>query len=166
MVVTTWLWLWSSCHYSSSTFASSTKIQKRSSLKPESLSSSSLQPHRSGASSIQSLPGFLVSPWKATGTSTNLRRGMAMDLTKLVLLLLHVCTCLCLMFGSCFPAVGRIRFCRIWLTNEDIIHGACNMLIDIAVLAIPVFSKSMWTTADEQLRSRIAMIGLYALGGL
>ncbi|KAI7782731.1 uncharacterized protein LA080_012922 [Diaporthe eres] len=47
-----------------------------------------------------------------------------------------------------------------------IIHGACNMLIDIAVLAIPVFSRSMWVTADEELKSRIAMIGLYILGGL
>lgn len=70
------------------------------------------------------------------------------------------------MFDSYSPAAGRVRFRSIWLTNADIIHGACNMLIDIAVLAIPVFSRSMWTTADEQLKSRIAMIGLYALGGL
>lgn len=40
------------------------------------------------------------------------------------------------------------------------------MLIDIAVLAVPVFSRSMWVTADEQMRSRVAMIGLYILGGL
>lgn len=52
------------------------------------------------------------------------------------------------------------------LTHEDIIHGACNMIIDIAVLAIPVFSRSMWVTADEEMKSRIAMIGLYILGGL
>ncbi|KAL1851643.1 hypothetical protein Daus18300_012516, partial [Diaporthe australafricana] len=36
----------------------------------------------------------------------------------------------------------------------------------IAVLAIPVFSRSMWVTADEQMKSRIAMLGLYILGGL
>ncbi|KAJ0123088.1 hypothetical protein J7T55_011552 [Diaporthe amygdali] len=47
-----------------------------------------------------------------------------------------------------------------------IIHAACNMAIDIAVLAIPIFSKSMWVTTDNQMRSRIAMIGLYILGGL
>ena len=40
------------------------------------------------------------------------------------------------------------------------------MIIDIAVLAIPVFSRSMWVIADEELKSRVAMIGLYILGGL
>lgn len=60
----------------------------------------------------------------------------------------------------------QVWFHNKWLTHKDIIHGACNMIIDIAVLAIPVFSRSMWVTADEQLKSRMAMIGLYILGGL
>lgn len=47
-----------------------------------------------------------------------------------------------------------------------IIHGACNMAIDIAILVLPICSRSMWTTAGRQRQSRIAMVSLYALGVL
>lgn len=45
-----------------------------------------------------------------------------------------------------------------------IIHGACNMSIDIAIFALPLFSKSMWATAGRQRQSRLSMIFLYGLG--
>lgn len=46
------------------------------------------------------------------------------------------------------------------------IHGACNMAIDIAILFLPLFSRSMWATAGRQKQSRIAMLCLYGLGVL
>lgn len=45
-----------------------------------------------------------------------------------------------------------------------LVHGACNMAIDIAIFTLPLFSRSMWATAGRQKQSRIAMICLYALG--
>lgn len=45
-----------------------------------------------------------------------------------------------------------------------LVHGACNMTIDIAIFALPLFSRSMWATAGRQRQSRIAMICLYGLG--
>ncbi|KAF3765022.1 hypothetical protein M406DRAFT_331336 [Cryphonectria parasitica EP155] len=44
------------------------------------------------------------------------------------------------------------------------VHGACNMAIDIAIFALPLFSRSMWAAAGRQRQSRIAMIFLYGLG--
>lgn len=44
------------------------------------------------------------------------------------------------------------------------VHGATNMSIDIAMFAIPLFSRSMWVTAGRQKQSRIAMLFLYGLG--
>lgn len=45
-----------------------------------------------------------------------------------------------------------------------IIHGACNMAIDIAILVLPLLSKSMWSSAGRQRQSRIAMLCLFVLG--
>lgn len=45
-----------------------------------------------------------------------------------------------------------------------LVHGACNMSIDIAIFTLPLFSRSMWATAGRQKQSRIAMLCLYALG--
>lgn len=45
-----------------------------------------------------------------------------------------------------------------------IVHGACNMTIDIAIFTLPLFSRSMWATAGRQKKSRIAMLCLYGLG--
>lgn len=47
-----------------------------------------------------------------------------------------------------------------------VVHGACNMAIDIAILFLPLFSRSMWAAAGRQRQSRIAMLGLYGLGVL
>lgn len=45
-----------------------------------------------------------------------------------------------------------------------LVHGACNMTIDIIIFALPLFSRSMWATAGRQKQSRIAMLCLYGLG--
>lgn len=45
-----------------------------------------------------------------------------------------------------------------------LLHGACNMAIDIAIFTLPLFSRSMWATAGRQKQSRIAMLCLYGLG--
>lgn len=45
-----------------------------------------------------------------------------------------------------------------------LVHGACNMAIDIAIFTLPLFSRSMWATAGRQKQSRIAMLCLYGLG--
>lgn len=47
-----------------------------------------------------------------------------------------------------------------------IVHGACNMALDVAILALPLLSKTMWSSADRQRRSRIAMFCLFILGSL
>ncbi|PSR88581.1 hypothetical protein BD289DRAFT_498805, partial [Coniella lustricola] len=44
------------------------------------------------------------------------------------------------------------------------IHGACNMAIDVAIFSLPLFSRSMWATAGRARQSRIAMLSLYILG--
>lgn len=164
MGATTWPWLWSSCHCFSSTCASLHKIQIRSSRKRESRSSSSSSPPRSGVWSTQSWPGFPASPWLVTGTLANLLHVMDTVRMKSVLSLPPVGVIF--LFFSSLLQDPWISTCDKWLTRVDIAHGACNMIIDIAVLAIPVFSRSMWVTADEELRSRLAMISLYILGGL
>lgn len=143
------------------------RTQIQSSQKRESLSSCSLSPPRSGALSTQSWPGFPASRWKVIGTLVSPLHVMGTGRMKSALSLPPVCIRRCPI--SCLLSYLRSLWIPIsdkWLTQVDIIHGACNMLIDIAVLAIPVFSRSMWVTADEQMKSRIAMIGLYILGGL
>lgn len=47
-----------------------------------------------------------------------------------------------------------------------VIHGACNMALDVAILTLPLLSKSMWSSADRQRQSRIAMFCLLVLGVL
>lgn len=45
-------------------------------------------------------------------------------------------------------------------------HAACNMAIDVAILILPLLSRSMWATAGRQKQSRVAMLCLYGLGVL
>lgn len=45
-------------------------------------------------------------------------------------------------------------------------HSASNMILDIIVLGIPLFSKPLWATAKVDRKSRRGMIGLFFLGSV
>ncbi|KAJ4404689.1 hypothetical protein N0V82_010451 [Gnomoniopsis sp. IMI 355080] len=45
-------------------------------------------------------------------------------------------------------------------------QSASNMILDIAVLTLPMFSKSLWDTVRSNEKSRRGLFGLFALGGL
>lgn len=52
------------------------------------------------------------------------------------------------------------------MVTTYVAHAACNMAIDMAILVLPLLSRSMWATAGRQRQSRIAMLCLYGLGVL
>ncbi|KAJ4394487.1 hypothetical protein N0V93_003705 [Gnomoniopsis smithogilvyi] len=45
-------------------------------------------------------------------------------------------------------------------------QSASNMILDVAVLTLPMFSKSLWDTVRADEKSRRGLFGLFALGGL
>lgn len=45
-------------------------------------------------------------------------------------------------------------------------HSATNMVLDVIVLATPLFSKPLWATAKVDAKSRRGMIGLFFLGSM
>lgn len=44
-------------------------------------------------------------------------------------------------------------------------HASINMALDIAVIAMPLSTWSIWSDKDNDKKSRAALIGLFALGG-